>query len=430
MKKVFAIFGALLLAIPAVAQINSFQGIANAASFAYGSQGQGQALLVGDGGGIVSTNTGDVSNNLGAAASYAILAYSGITNTGATVITNGNIGSYPTTTITGSPTVVAPGTINNVAAATAQTALASAITYYSGQTATLSGLSTLSSEGNGSTAATYLPGVYKGTALTMATGIILDAQGNSNAQFVFYSTSTINLASGQTVALINGAKASNVVFVAGSSITTVATSTMNGNLLAVTSITLGGGTLNGRALANGGAVTISAGTAITVTYASASSYSIILDYGKTSAGPSGPTIYPFGGTVYPPIAIGSGATYEVVVPTAATCGPGPADSYQQCSITATFNYSHGNGDVVRSGDGGLQEAALFEAARGGGLVALDWKFFQENNLTTNAGLTAFLAGYNSISPNVTILNYGGITGALSYSAAAGSPYGSTTHVIY
>jgi hypothetical protein len=98
----------------------------------------------------------------------------------------------------------------------------------------------------------------------MPTGIILDAQGNPNAQFVFVAGSTINLASGQTVSLINGATAANVVFVAGSSFTSVATSTMNGNILAVASVTLGGGILNGRALANNGAVTIAASTTVTV----------------------------------------------------------------------------------------------------------------------------------------------------------------------
>lgn len=208
-----------------------------------------------------------VTTRLGSAANYALLAYSGITNTGATVITGGNAGSYPTTTITGltAANFVAPATTDNTNASAAQTALAAAITYYQGLTATLSGLGNLSTGGNGSTASTYTPGVYVGSSsLTMPTGIILDAQGNPNAVFVFVAGSTINLASGQTVALVNGAVAANVVFVAGSSFTSVATSTMNGNILAVASITLGGGVQNGRALANTGAVTISAATTVTV----------------------------------------------------------------------------------------------------------------------------------------------------------------------
>jgi hypothetical protein len=207
-----------------------------------------------------------VTTKLGVAANYALLGYSGITNTGSTVVTGGNIGSSPTASITGFPAGVLtpPAVIDNTNAAAAQTALTAAISYYQGLSATLSGLSTLSTSGNGSTASTYTSGVYTGTALTMATGIILDAQNNPNATFVFVSSSTINLATGQSVVLVNGAKASNVVFVAGSAFTSVATSTVNGNILAVTSITLGGGILNGRALASTGAVTISAATAVTV----------------------------------------------------------------------------------------------------------------------------------------------------------------------
>ena len=210
-----------------------------------------------------------VTAKLGSAASYALLAYSGITNTGATLITGGNAGSYPTATITGltATNFSAPAAIDNADAQAAQTALAAAITYYQGLTPTLSGLSNLSTGGNGSTAATYTPGNYFSVAassLTMPTGIILDAQGNPNAQFVFVAGSTINLASGQTVSLVNGATSANVVFVAGSSFTSVATSTMNGNILAVASVTLGGGIQNGRALANTGAVTIAAATTVTV----------------------------------------------------------------------------------------------------------------------------------------------------------------------
>lgn len=212
-----------------------------------------------------------VTTRLGTAANYALLAYSGITNSGSTVITGGNIGSYPTTSITGFPpgTLTSPAVIDNVAAQAAQTALTAAIIYYQGLTPTLSGLTDLSVEGNGSTASTYTAGNYFGsTSLTMPTGIILDAQGNSSAVFVFVAGSTINLASGQTIALVNGAQAANVVFVAGSAFTSVATSTVNGNILAVSGINLGGGTLNGRALATTGTVAIAATTVVTVSASS------------------------------------------------------------------------------------------------------------------------------------------------------------------
>ena len=209
-----------------------------------------------------------VAAQLGSAAAYALLGGSGVSNVGATLITGGNVGSSPTPSITGltSANLVPPAVVDNADAGAAKTALTAAIVYYQGLTPTLSGLTNLSTSGNGSSASTYTAGVYVGsTSLTMPTGIILDAQGNPNAQFVFVAGSTINLASGQSVALVNGASAANVVFVAGSSFTSVATSTVNGNILAAISVTLGGGVLNGRALAGSGAVAISGATAVTTT---------------------------------------------------------------------------------------------------------------------------------------------------------------------
>jgi hypothetical protein len=205
---------------------------------------------------------------LGEAAAYTLLGHSGITNTGATLIVGGNVGSFPTVSITGltSANFTPPAMIDNANAGAAQTALTAAIIYAQGLTPTLSGLADLSTGGNGTTDATYTPGNYfsaPASSLSMSTGIILDALGNPNATFVFVAGSTINLASGQTIALVNGARAENVVFVAGSSFTSVATSTVNGNVLAVASVSLGGGVLNGRALANNGAVTIAAATAVT-----------------------------------------------------------------------------------------------------------------------------------------------------------------------
>lgn len=98
--------------------------------------------------------------------------------------------------------------------------------------------------------------------------------------------------------------------------------------------------------------------------AAGGTYSITLNYGKTTTGSSGLTFYPFAGTNLPPFAIGSGSTYEVVTPSSANCGPGPADSYQQCTLTATFTYAHGAGDVVRASDGGTMEASNYNIGTG------------------------------------------------------------------
>src|SRR5208282_4882491 len=211
-----------------------------------------------------------VTTHLGVSANYAILAAAGITNAApATSVTGGTIGSFPTTTITGFNPPTA--TVDNAGASAALTAALAAYTFYSGLTFTsLSGSSAnLSVLGNGANASTYNAGNYSaGTSMDIPTTITLDAQGNPNAIFVFKAGSTITLESGASILLVNGAQSANVVWIVGSSFTSVATSTMVGNILANTSITLGGGILTGRALAgivtSSGAVSIPAATAITV----------------------------------------------------------------------------------------------------------------------------------------------------------------------
>jgi hypothetical protein len=228
-----------------------------------------------DAGALVGTPV----SKLGASGKYAILAAAGITNTGLTVITGGNVGSYPTTTITpGTPawTLTSPAAIDNTDAAAA---LADALAVYNALLAlpttaalTTGDIGVSGAQGSvGAANGTWYAGKYVSpSSIAMTTPITLDAQGNPNAVFVFYATaSTITQALASTVTLANGALAQNVYWLAGSSFTSVTgTGTMVGNIMANTSITLGGGTLNGRALAgivtSSGAVTISAAEAITV----------------------------------------------------------------------------------------------------------------------------------------------------------------------
>jgi hypothetical protein len=224
--------------------------------------------------GTITPGTDALKAALGIAATYALLAAAGITNSGATLITGGNIGSFPTTSITGfvGSNFTPPATTDNTDAAAAQTAALSVYNLYSGLTfVSLSASSAdLSVLGNGATASTYNAGNYSaGTSMDIPTSITLDAQGNPNAVFVFKAGSTLVLESGASIILANGAQAENVVWLVGSSATTVGTvGVFNGNILANTSISLGGGTLNGRALAgivtSSGAITIATATNITV----------------------------------------------------------------------------------------------------------------------------------------------------------------------
>lgn len=230
----------------------------------------GTPFVPGTGGG------GDATSRLGSAAGYELLAYSGITNSGNTVITGGSIGSFPTVAITGFPpgVVTPPYTIDNVHAQRARIDGNTALLYYQGLSSTMS----LTTDDIGSSGIQGSPGAANGTyyagvfvspsSIAISTPVTLDAQGNPNAVFVFVSTaSTITQAIAGTITLVNGANPDNVIWVVGSSWTTIGPGAVTvGNIIAYASITLGGGSLLGRALAVGGgngAVTIA--TALTGT---------------------------------------------------------------------------------------------------------------------------------------------------------------------
>lgn len=130
-----------------------------------------------------------------------------------------------------------------------------------------------------------------------------------------------------------------------------------------------------------------------------------------------------------PITVGTGQNAETVTPSAVSCNNPTV--YQACSFTATFANAHGTGDRVSTSTFGISEAALFQLTKhGNGLVAATPELFDAAGVTTLAGSVTFLTAIRSVSPNVTLLNYIGFTGAVSYEAAAGSIYATTTHVLY
>jgi hypothetical protein len=106
---------------------------------------------------------------------------------------------------------------------------------------------------------TLPPGLYKSTSsLAISSGdLTLDGQGDPNAVFIFQIATTLVTTSGRQVILIGGAQSANVFWQVGSSATIGTTSAMKGNILADQSISLQtGATLDGRALARIGAVTL------------------------------------------------------------------------------------------------------------------------------------------------------------------------------
>jgi type VI secretion system secreted protein VgrG len=194
--------------------------------------------------------------NLGSAASYAILAASTITSTGATTIA-GDVGLSPGTAITGMPIgQPLPGTIHAADASSlqAQLDLGTAYTFVTGMTCTTP-MTGVDLGGK-----TLLPGVYCFDTSAGLTGILnLNAAGDTAAVFVFQMGSTLTTAALSAVVLSNGAQANHVWWQIGSSATLGAGCAMQGSLLTHVSATLGAAaTVNGRVLAQIGAITMSA----------------------------------------------------------------------------------------------------------------------------------------------------------------------------
>jgi hypothetical protein len=188
-----------------------------------------------------------------------VLASTTVTSTGATALT-GDVGVWPGTGVTGFPPGTATGSIYlGVAPAdAAQSSLTSAFNDAAGRPAD----DTVAGNPGGRT---FNPGVYKSTStLEISSGdLTLDALGDSNGGFIFQIASSLNVTSGRMVILSGGAQAANVFWQVGSSATLGTTSSFAGTILAEASISLStGGTLNGRALARNGAVTMQ-GNAVT-----------------------------------------------------------------------------------------------------------------------------------------------------------------------
>ncbi len=85
----------------------------------------------------------------------------------------------------------------------------------------------------------FYTGVYTSNTSILITGdLTLDAQGDANATFVFQSASTVGTMPSAHIILVNGAKASNVYWQAGSDATLQTSTIWNGNILAYRDITM------------------------------------------------------------------------------------------------------------------------------------------------------------------------------------------------
>jgi Ice-binding-like len=205
-----------------------------------------------------SAQAAPVEVNLGTAANYAVLGATTVTNTGNTVISGGNLGLSPGTSVTGFPpgSFTPPATEDLPDSGQAQTDLTAAYNQAQGETPTAgdTGLSAIINN------QTLTPGVYNAPSGLLVDGAVtLNAEGNPDAVFVIQVGSALTVGSQQTadITLAGGASACNVFWQVGSSATLDSVSNFVGSILASASITVNSGdTIDGRLLASTAAVTL------------------------------------------------------------------------------------------------------------------------------------------------------------------------------
>jgi hypothetical protein len=199
-----------------------------------------------------------VSVGLGGADTYAVLGGESVTNDHGTIpggntVLWGDLGVSTGTAISGFPPGIRLGSthVNDEHAQNAQLALTAAYNAAASQAPD----ATITTDLGGQT---LDPGVYFAASSAGLTGpLTLDAHGDPDAVFIFQITSALTTATASSVVPINGATSCNIFWQIGSSATLGERTSFVGTIMALTSITLdSGATVDGRALARNGSVTL------------------------------------------------------------------------------------------------------------------------------------------------------------------------------
>jgi len=190
--------------------------------------------------------------SLGNAQSFAVLGGSAVTNTGNSII-RGDLGLSPGTAVTGFPPgiVVPPGTthVTDAVALGAQNDATTAYNNLAGQTCDFGPFGPTDLAGQ-----TLVPGVYCYSSSVQNTGV-LTLNGLPTDVWVFKIGSALTTGPGSSV--VGTGSNCNIFWQVGSSATLNTTTTFEGTIIALQSISIDNGvTLHGRALARNGAVTL------------------------------------------------------------------------------------------------------------------------------------------------------------------------------
>lgn len=104
--------------------------------------------------------------------------------------------------------------------------------------------------------------------------------------------------------------------------------------------------------------------------------------------PDGRRIFPF--NIFSPLIVGGVGVQELVTPTGVSnCYYNSSTGQGSCTITASFTYTHGNGEPVVSGTAGMAEAVYDAFLAGGGVVTYDRQWASGiNTICTNCYASA------------------------------------------
>ncbi len=197
--------------------------------------------------------TGPATVPLGAVATYVILTYNSVTNSGATTVCSGLVGENPGTSVTGyngpsgtymecSGVDITPDFSPN--AGTAEGALTTAYNNAASRSPTVLANPELGG-------LTLVPGVYGSVPSLDITGnLILNGTGYANGGvYIFQTSGILTTASASQVILAGGAQAANIFWQVGNFVSLGANSSFEGNIMCATYIAFNtGAVLDGRAL--------------------------------------------------------------------------------------------------------------------------------------------------------------------------------------